>query len=531
MNTNIKLNLILTLVAIIGITLSSFSGWSLYKAEEKSIVSTFQNTIDERAASLYRELLINFETLRSLAILFDGESIPEYTLFQNVAQKITNRHGDIQALEWIPYIIQSERNQYVSRIRQYFPRYEITERQEQGIMVPAKERQEYYPVYFVEPLIGNETALGFDLASNPIRLDALKKSRDSALPQATASITLVQEMEKQKGFLAFLPIYRGGSPATVNKRRETLVGFILGVYRIGDIFTSSVLSNKVLGIEIKLIDETSITMNDILFTHKPETASPSYENILYRKVLPEIWGRKWSLVASPTTGYIATRRSILPLVVLGFGLIFTAFIVLYIRMISKRATIIQRMVIDKTDELSKANKRLELLSRSDGLTGIFNRRFMDYFLNREWLRAIRNKSFISFILIDIDYFKLYNDNYGHLMGDECLKKVAAKLGEIPKRPTDMIARYGGEEFALVLAETEIEKAKLMADNCRQAVEALQIQHEFSETAEVVTISIGVCTFSPINGTDPRFIIDCADKALYKAKKTGRNKVEMFLLDS
>ena len=526
MNTNFKLKIILITIAALGFTLSSYSGWLLYKVEEDSIITEFQRDVDERVSSLHRELLINFETLQSLAILFNGTAIPGHEQFRNEAQRILSRHGDIQALEWIPRIVQSERAQYVSRIRRDFPNYEISERQQQGVMVRAGERQEYFPVYFVEPLLGNESALGFDLASSPSRLEALEKSRDRDIPQATASITLVQESEKQKGFLAFLPIYRG-RPLTIGQRRENLVGFVLGVYRIGDIFTSSALSKKSLGIEMKLIDETLLAEHEMLYSHKSRTGFPSHENISYRKDLPEIWGRKWSLIASPTINYVAHRQSIAPQVVFFIGIVFTAFIVLYFKMMSQRTFTIQQKVTEKTIELREVNEKLEFLSRSDGLTGIANRRLMDEVLDKEWLRAIRNKTNISFLLIDVDYFKTYNDNYGHLKGDACLTRIATTLENIPGRPTDLVARYGGEEFAIVLTETE--SAQTVAENCRRAVEELQIQHEFSETAEVVTISIGVCTGVPRSETNPCMIIDSADKALYKAKKTGRNKIETNVL--
>ncbi len=460
-------------------------------------------------------MIINFETLRSLAILFNRGAVPGWKQFSLEAQKILTRHHDIQALEWIPRVIHSERATYKSKLLQEFPEFEITERQEQGHMVTAEERQEYYPVYYVEPLIGNEAAFGFDLASSPTRLEALKESRDTAIPQATASITLVQERENQKGFLAFLPIYKG-SPATVVKRQDNLMGFVLGVYRIADIFASSALRHEALGIEMKLVDETPLSSHEILHIHKPGAEFKVYESIAYRKELPEVWGRKWSLIASPTLSYIAVRRDMLPLATFVSGIIFTIFIALYIHIISRRAATIQRIVIEKTNELNEANKKLELLSRTDGLTGVANRRFMDEFFDKEWLRAIRNKSSISFILIDIDFFKLYNDNYGHPEGDECLKKVAAKLKSLVHRPGDLVARYGGGEFALVLSDTE--EAELVASNCRQSIEELQIPHEFSEAAAVVTISVGFCTVTPEKGMDPSWVVDVADKALYKAKR-------------
>ncbi len=520
--------LIPILVVITGVLLSSLSGWFLYKLEEKVIISEFQKDVDERAASLYREVIINFETLRSLAILFNGSTVPEWKHFSYEAQKILTRHQNIQALEWIPRVIHSERATYESKQLQNLPDFEIIERHEQGHMVTAEVRQEYYPVYYVEPLIGNEAAFGFDLASNPTRLEALEKSRDTALPQATASITLVQERENQKGFLAFLPIYRG-SPTTVVKRRDNLIGFVLGVYRIGDIFASSALFHGALGIEMKLVDETLLSSHDVLHIQKSGIESRVHESIIYRKILPEVWGRKWSLIASPTLNYIEVRRDKLPLAIFVSGIIFTIFIALYTHIISRRAATIQRIVTEKTKELNEANKALELLSRSDALTGIANRRHLDEFIDKEWLQAIRNKSSISFILIDIDFFKLYNDNYGHPEGDECLKKVAATLKGLVRRPGDLIARYGGEEFALVLSDTK--EAELVANNCRQSIEELQITHEFSETAKVVTISVGLCTVSPEKGTDPGSVIETTDKALYKAKEGGRNRVEQFVFHS
>lgn len=181
------------------------------------------------------------------------------------------------------------------------------------------------------------------------------------------------------------------------------------------------------------------------------------------------------------------------------------------------------------NELNEKNKTLKMISLTDALTGINNRRFLDAFIDSEWRRAIRNKSFLSVILIDIDFFKLYNDNYGHLEGDEALKKVAEKLKSVVYRPGDQVARYGGEEFALVLTDTK--EAKHVANRCRKSIMDLQISHEYSEVADVVTISVGFCTVIPGKGNAPSLVIDAADKALYKAKEGGRNRVEQITLHS
>lgn len=521
----IKLNdsLIITLVVVCGIISSSLLGWFFFKEEEKLIISEFRKDIDLRVTTLHREVAMNFEALRSLSILFTGESVPNQKQFQYEAAKILGRHNDIQALEWIPRVPHLERAKYESEMRRDFPDFEFTERIDQGVMVTAKEREEYYPVYYVEPFTGNEAAFGFDLSSNITRLKALEKSRDFGIPQATASIILVQEREKQKGFLAFLPVYEG-VPITQEQRRNNLKGFVLGVYRIGDIFLSSALDKEPLGIEMKLIDETSTSDSDILYSHQSRTGLPVHGSISYKSELPEIWGRHWSILSSPTLAYISARRSLLPMFIFLSGFLVTLAVTVYINIISKRTATIKKLVIEKTSELNEANKELERLSQTDGLTGVANRRYMDEHLAQEWLRAIRNRSSISFVLMDIDFFKLYNDNYGHIEGDECLKKVAAELKTLAKRPADLLARYGGEEFALILPETN--EAEFLANNCRHSIKELQIPHEFSEAANIVTISVGLCTVTPDKGTDPSLVIDAADKALYKAKKAGRNRVEI-----
>lgn len=521
-----KDSLIIQIVVLItGIILSSFTGWFLYKMEVKAIINEFQKDVDGRAASLYREISIRFETPRSLAILFNSDKVPEFDQFRIEAKNILSRHNDTQAFEWIQRIIHSERAQYESNHHQEYPWFEITEQGEPNHIVTAAERAEYFPAYYVEPVMGNEATFGFDLASNPTRRKALEKVRDTATPLAITSIDLIKSDENKKNFLAFLPIYRG-VPLTVENRRTSLKGFILGIFPIKDILEDSALSVEPLGVEMRLVDETLPSAPEILHVHKSRTGFAAYEGITYRKELPDIWGLKLSLIASPTLHYINGKRDSQPLVIFTAGLLAAIFIVLYINIISRRNAIIEQIVVEKTKELNEANIKLKILSRTDGLTRVANRRYMDDFINKEWSRAIRNQSSISFILIDIDFFKLYNDNYGHPAGDECLKMVAAKLQSLLHRPGDLVARYGGEEFALVLTDTV--DAAFVADKCRQSIEELQIAHEFSKVTDTVTISVGFCTIAPEENTEPSLIIAYADKALYKAKMAGRNRIEQMV---
>lgn len=173
-------------------------------------------------------------------------------------------------------------------------------------------------------------------------------------------------------------------------------------------------------------------------------------------------------------------------------------------------------------QLEESNKKLILLSRQDGLTGLLNRRSFDELLIEEWQRGVRNKSNISVLLADIDYFKSYNDTYGHTLGDEVLKRVAQQLKLGPKRHIDKVARYGGEEFVIILPNTDLAGAELMAEKLKKDIFDLHIVHEGAEGIGRVTISTGVATIKPRIGMNSLTLIEAADTKLYEAKASGRN---------
>jgi diguanylate cyclase (GGDEF)-like protein/PAS domain S-box-containing protein len=177
-------------------------------------------------------------------------------------------------------------------------------------------------------------------------------------------------------------------------------------------------------------------------------------------------------------------------------------------------------------EKKKLQSLLQEMSYMDGLTGIANRRRFDDFLNHEWNRACRNSKPLAIIMTDIDYFKRYNDSLGHLAGDDALKRVVQALKSKIRRTTDLIARYGGEEFACILPDTDLEGAKLMAEELQKVVCAIKLPHPDSNISQFVTISIGVACCIPHHG-EPIKLLDLADKALYRAKTLGRNRIEVI----
>lgn len=168
--------------------------------------------------------------------------------------------------------------------------------------------------------------------------------------------------------------------------------------------------------------------------------------------------------------------------------------------------------------------QLEKLSSIDALTGLYNRRIFDETLIRKWKRMFREKQYLSAIMCDVDFFKLFNDNYGHHMGDTCLRSVADAITTALKRSSDFAARYGGEEFVILLSNTPPEGAQHLAEDIRKKVHALKIKHDKSLIDEYVTLSLGVSSVIPCQGASPVDLIKTADQALYECKKKGRNIV-------
>jgi diguanylate cyclase (GGDEF)-like protein len=178
-------------------------------------------------------------------------------------------------------------------------------------------------------------------------------------------------------------------------------------------------------------------------------------------------------------------------------------------------------LVQKSMALERSNQQLELLSATDGLTGLANRRQFDQHLYSEWQRSMRSRQPISLLLLDIDHFKRYNDRYGHLAGDACLRQVAGILYDCAQRTGELVARYGGEEFALLLPGADGDVAMTVAQRCMDEVAKARIAHADSPVADHLTVSIGVATVVASQDLVPESLVRCADEALYRVKSSGR----------
>ena len=182
------------------------------------------------------------------------------------------------------------------------------------------------------------------------------------------------------------------------------------------------------------------------------------------------------------------------------------------------------LVAIKTEELAQLNDHLSAMASKDGLSGLANRRAFDEFLAREWERGRREEQPLSILFMDVDFFKRYNDTYGHAAGDECLKLVARAMRQALLRPGDIVARYGGEEFVVLLPNTDVQGSMEVGDRLLAAVDALAIPHHTSDAAFHVTISIGLACMVPTERNGAKLLLEEADRALYEAKSRGRHRM-------
>lgn len=216
------------------------------------------------------------------------------------------------------------------------------------------------------------------------------------------------------------------------------------------------------------------------------------------------------------------RPAFLVLVSIALGILLWAILLMRTRHLLAHRRELQELVEQRTAELEKANAQLQHLSATDSLTGMANRRRFDEALDAEWRRAVRNGTELSILMIDVDQFKQYNDDFGHQQGDVCLRQIAGALGVAGRRAGDIAARYGGDEFAVILPASPLENAVAIAGSARSEVEALGVR---CKSGLQVTVSIGVATTHPAEGASVDTLVAAADEALYVAKSEGGNRVE------
>ena len=369
------------IVGVVGVALTLLLWRAQIDSNQQNLEDRFDLAAQDRSEAIERELRADLTTVAMVGGLRDADAV-DAAVFAAVSRAaLDSNEGSIQALEWIPRITDTEREPFEARTQRIHSGFVIRERNADGVLVSADDRAEYFPVTLVEPLQGNEAAVGFDLASNPARLEALERARDTGGLLVTQRIRLVQETAEQFGFLAFQPVYREGAAIdTVEQRRASLLGFTLGVYRAGDILTAALSVFDAGGIEILLVDESAPGGEKLLASYSsavppiPELAptggSSEGANRLERLQTFEIGGRDWSVIAIATPAF-GSASSAGTWTTLVSGLVVTIVLVALFHVTLHRADRIQQVVEQRTAQLTALNDELEArageLTRSNAL--------------------------------------------------------------------------------------------------------------------------------------------------------------------
>ena len=337
--------------------------------EDRRLRLEFEQQASRITHNLELHLTGYMDVLHSIDNLYGTSSDVSRENFQTFAHRHHQRLPAIQALEWIPYVSDEQRD--------YFEReahsdglagFMIRERSAQKTMIPAARRPGYYPVYYVEPMAGNEAALGFDLASNATRLAALNQARDSGRSVATAPITLVQEKGEQAAFLVFLPVYHGDNAValtTVAERRDHLRGFVLGVFRTGDVIEGAAVSDLVSsGVDLLVEDRAAAAGTEVLYDSRNHDSKgfqvrpePEEDKVMSATAI-DVGGRQWHLSFIPTSRYLAAQVTWHLWMVLVGGVLFAGLLGAVLLMMSGRAERVALLVEERTAELTEVNADL-----------------------------------------------------------------------------------------------------------------------------------------------------------------------------
>jgi len=351
-------------LVIIGLgLLFSYLGFLISADTEKNkLALEFERQVDSYIAAIEQEVSVHAEIMQNLTGLFLASTHVDREEFKTFTQPIVQRHDTIQALEWAPKVSQNQRRHFETLARtDGLASFSFTERNQRDAMVSAADRLEYFPVYYVEPLLSNETALGFDLASNPIRRQTLNQSRDSGKILTTAPITLVQEKEQQKGVLIFAPVIQG-STNSPGQRRAALQGFVVGVFDISDMLDKAVHHAKQFNpdISIKIFDTTNPDKPEELYQTSQTATIPLAEKFKQQRFIHE-GGRVWQLTATPQPAFLSKLAWWPSFLILIAGITLTLLIAFYVYMLMNREKSIRNLEKLRSHELESSKYRTQVI--------------------------------------------------------------------------------------------------------------------------------------------------------------------------
>ena len=366
----------LLLTLVVGISLACLAYILVWSLETRRLQAEFSRAAEDHIAAVRTTLASYLEPLDAIAAFHAATDRFDRQAYRTFVTPQLARRPAISSLEWIPRVSQAQREAYEEAARKDtfadfdFAGFQFTERFQQGVMVRASERAEYYPVYYQEPIVEGGIALGFDLGSNPERLEALLQARDTGLMAATARVILVEETQEERySTLVFRPVYQAGAaPATLHERRHNLAGFALVVLRIDVVVAEALVQMTPQGITLTMYDASAPPGQQFLYRHEAETSQAAFalgrgpvtaqRTGLHSTGVFDMGGRQWLLVAEPTRAYLIAKQSWYPWLALVSVLTLTAMLTVYLHANITRNARITLLVAERTAQLHWANDAL-----------------------------------------------------------------------------------------------------------------------------------------------------------------------------
>jgi diguanylate cyclase (GGDEF)-like protein len=494
----------------------------LYRLEIDKAHQQLSHLVDKHSAVLAEQMEASFASVYSLAEYYNYSHHVDEPEFQAMGKSILSRSPALLNLAWMERVDFDQKQDYLLRQKQLGRSVVMTEFSPPlaGTQQLA-ERPVYYPISLITPAENFRWALGRDMASPSAggRADALLEAVKTGKPVMSAPQQLLVE---GSGAWLFVPIY-----PYLSGQGDRESGVVGGLFYYTFLLNGAGLNQLVNDFAISIID-TQHPQQPLLNTPVADQRELAHDYFV-QSAIDSGLSRSWILEMTPAKHYVralVSYRFLLVPLVLCFLIVLLQYIFRYRE---KREERINQLVARKTEQLNEANQMLQQLAATDALTGIANRRSFDERLEAEYMRAKRNHSSLALILMDIDYFKNYNDFYGHKAGDQCLQDFVDAIKPCLQRASDSFARIGGEEFAAIIADPE--NPEILIEQMFKALRGKAIPHAKSSCSEFVSFSLGCFIATPSDRVSVDQFYTSADKALYKAKSEGRNTYRLVHLES
>lgn len=511
------------LIFVIGTSLAVFMAVTAYRAEARRVDEVFRRNALDNIAAIENGAQVNLDSVVTLATFFSSSTEVTRADFHQFTESIRQRHPGIQALEWVPRVPDEARSDFERRARREIPDFQFTDRDDQGNWVRATGQEVYFPVYYVEPLLGNEAALGYAPA-NHVRNDAIHRAEERGTLQISQPTTIVQSPGSKMAILAFAPVYR--QPSTLNGVRtddSNLVGLTEGVFLVEILVNEALSVFEPSGKDLKLWDITDDPAT-LIHTHRSRLADSgvsSWRHCSGPQPITDrfdLGGRSYKVTVQPHPGFYEyewSKAALIGLTVTCLSALLAGFTAMLIR----REHSVRQLVKLRTEELSYQ-------ATHDALTGLINRFEFSRRLQAAIDRCRSEDTVLTLGYLDLDQFKVVNDTCGHLAGDQLLRELSQLL-QTTVRQSDTLARLGGDEFGLILYGCGVDRAREVAETIVSEIQ----NHRFSweGTPFTIGVSIGVVEVDR-NTEDATIALSQADAACYMAKEKGRGRFHFHTAD-